>query len=141
MVPSVYRCAPEATVGECAQLMRDQELGFVPVLDHHGSVVGVVTDRDLTVRVLAEHLPPSTKVACVMTPGPFLTCQPEESVRSLEERMGKTKRSRALVQDRSGTLLGIISLSDIARAEPSEQRTGQLLRAVTARESTEAARR
>ncbi len=127
----VFKCDEHTTVEDCARLMRDEALGFLPVLDARWAVVGVVTDRDLTLRVLAEALPPSTPVREVMTRGPFLTCLAEEELRELEARMAESKRSRALVNEPDGTLLGLISLSDIAQREPSVTRTGRLLRELT----------
>lgn len=135
MRPMVLRCAPDTTATRCAQLMRDEQLGFVPVVDAKGQVIGVVTDRDLAVRVLAEQLPGSTPVMAFMTPEPFVTCQPHEDLRELEQRLAEAKRSRALVQDRAGQLLGVISLSDIAQAEPSAQRTARVLQEITRREA------
>ncbi len=127
----IFKCDEHTTVAQCAELMRDQALGFVPVLDSQHAVVGVVTDRDLTVRVLAESLPPSTPLSVVMTRGPFLTCLPDDELQELEARMAESKKARALVNEPDGSLLGIISLSDIAQREPSASRTGRLLRELT----------
>ena len=135
MLTLVFKCDLQTTVAECAQLMRDEQLGFVPVLDQAMTVVGVVTDRDLAVRVLAEQRDPSTPVSAVMSTGPFLFCRPNDDLHDLEERMAQTKKARALVKDADGSLLGVISLSDIAQRERSAARTGKLLKEVTRRES------
>ncbi|MBK7857847.1 MAG: CBS domain-containing protein [Archangiaceae bacterium] len=135
MSRKVRCCKVSSSAAECAQIMRDDQLGFVPVVDDKGVVVGVVTDRDLALRVVAERLPPETPVVALMTAGPLCTCGPEESVRVLEARMEQTRRSRALVVDGAGALLGVISLADLAQVEPSHERTAQLLRAVASRES------
>lgn len=135
MLTLVFKCDETSTVTECAQLMRDEQLGFVPVLDKGFHVVGVVTDRDLTVRVVAEQLDPSTPVSEVMSKGPFLSCLPEDDLHQLERQMAETRKARALVKASDGSLLGVISLSDIAQCERSAARTGKLLREVTRRES------
>jgi CBS domain-containing protein len=135
MLTLVFKCDPESTVSECAQLMRDEQLGFVPVLDKQMQVVGVVTDRDLAVRVLAEDKPGTTRVSEVMSMGPFLSCEPEDDLHELELRMAREKKTRALVKASDGSLLGVISLSDIAQNERSAARTGRLLKEVTRRES------
>lgn len=111
----VFKCDEHTTVSDCARLMRDEALGFLPVLDARLSVVGVVTDRDLAVRVLAEALPPETPVSAVMTRGPFLTCRADDELHELEQRMAESRKSRALVNEPDGTLLGIITLADIAQ--------------------------
>jgi CBS domain-containing protein len=135
MLTLVFKCDPGSTVVQCAQLMRDEQLGFVPVLDEKRVVVGVVTDRDLAVRVLAEGLPADTKVSEVMSEGPYLTCSPEDDLHELEQRMASEKKMRALVKAPDGSLLGVISLSDIAQSERSAARTGRLLKEVTRRQS------
>jgi len=133
MLTLIFKASLTSTVAECAQLMRDEELGFLPVLDERLHVVGVVTDRDLAIRVVAEQKPASTLVSEVMSRGPFLTCEPEDELEALEQHMAQEKKARALVKAPDGSLLGIISLSDIAQAERSEARTGRLLKEVTRR--------
>ena len=140
MLTLVYQCTGDTPVATCARMMREEAIGFLPVVDALGGVVGVVTDRDLVVRVLADQKSPTTPVGDVMSPGPFVTCRPDEPLRSLEQRMANAKKSRALVQDKNGALLGIISLSDIAQVEPSAIRTGTLMREVARRESALVAR-
>jgi CBS domain-containing protein len=135
MLTLVFKCNVKSSITECAQLMRDEHLGFVPVLDEDLEVVGVVTDRDIAIRVVAEQRDPNTAVSAIMSPAPFLTCAPEDDLHELEERMAKSKKGRALVRARDGALLGIISLSDIAQRERSAARTGKLLKEVTRRES------
>lgn len=130
----VFKCDEQTTVAHCARLMREEELGFLPVLDAAHRVVGVLTDRDLAMRVLAEELPLSTPACDVMTRGPFLTCLPDDDLHELEQRMAESKKSRALVHEPDGSLMGVITLSDIAQREPSATRTGRLLREMTRRQ-------
>jgi CBS domain-containing protein len=134
MLTLVYNCREETTALECAQRMRDERVGFMPVLNGEGAVVGVVTDRDLVLRVIAADKPLTTPLRQVMSPGPFLTCAPEDDLRDLEAKMARTKKARALVRDNE-KLVGVISLSDIAQFERSLRRTGKLMREVTHRES------
>ncbi len=135
MLSYVVKCRASDPVGAVARLMRDEKLGFVPVVDELDHPLGVITDRDLVVRALADELPPSTPVAMVMTETPLLTCYPDEDLREAEERMAEQKRSRALVIDRAGRCIGIISLSDIAQFEDPGD-AGRLVREVTRRESS-----
>ncbi len=121
------------TAAECAKLMRDHNVGFVPVVNGDGRVVGVVTDRDLALRVLSEKKAYSTSVSVVMTPDVRI-CHPEDNLKVAEEKMAKTKKSRLVVVDEGGRCVGVISLSDIAQAD-SRARAGQVLYAVTQREA------
>ena len=135
MLTLIFKCDENSTVAECAQLMRDEQLGFVPILDGNQTVIGVVTDRDIAVRVVAEGRGFATPVKAIMSTGPFLACLPDDDLHELEQRMAQTKKGRALVKASDGSLLGVISLSDIAQRERSAARTGKLLKEVTRRES------
>jgi CBS domain-containing protein len=140
MLTLVFKCRPDTPASACAQMMRDDRIGFVPVVDDSGAVVGVVTDRDLTLRVLAGRRHPSTPVSRIMSPGPFVSCAPDDDLAQLERRLAIARKSRAVVLGADGKLVGIVSLSDIAQAEPSAARVGQLMREVTHRESAMIAR-
>ena len=133
MKPEVARCLETLSVQACAQMMRDNNIGFVPVLDADKQVVGVVTDRDLALRVLAENLPPETPVGHVMTRDVRI-CHPEDELRAAEWKMSAVRKSRLVVADDRGRCVGVISLSDIAQAD-NRNRAGSVLRAVTRREA------
>jgi CBS domain-containing protein len=126
-------CAELLSVRACAEIMRDERLGFMPVLDAAQEVVGVVTDRDLTVRVLAQGLPPTALVGEVMTRD-VRVCHPGDGLQVAERKMASTMKSRLVVVDADGRCVGVLSLTDIAQAD-SRSRAGSLLRAVTRRES------
>ena len=110
----VRTCTVQENIEAVARAMRDANVGFLPVCDEHNAVVGVVTDRDLAVRVLAEHLDPkTTRIGDVMTHG-MVRCHPKDEVARAERLMAEHRKSRILVMDASDTLLGVISLADIA---------------------------
>ena len=121
-------------VKAAARKMRDNGVGFLPVLDEARVVAGVVTDRDLVVRLVAEGMPTSTSVNDVMTRD-VVTVREEEDVRVAEERMAQLQKSRILVIDDRGRLTGVISLSDIAVHEPSADAAVRTLREVAEREA------
>lgn len=139
MLSHVYTCTEEQTIATCSRLMRDEKIGFVPVLGANGKVAGVVTDRDLVVRAIANDLPLTTPLRDVMTRGPLVAAQPDEELDELEVRLAKGRTSRGLVLDRAGNCVGVVSLSDIALSE-SMTRTGGLMRAVARRESVQIVR-
>lgn len=116
-----------------ARKMRDSNVGFLPVCDPDGRVVGTVTDRDLAIRLVAENMPGSTSVGDVMS-REIVFCRPGDDVREAERRMARQHKSRMLVLDEAGKLLGVFSLSDIAQFEPAD-RTARTLKEVTDREA------
>jgi CBS domain-containing protein len=112
----VYNCDEDAPVAECARLMRDRNVGFIPVLDDERQVAGVVTDRDLVVRVLAAGRTAQTPVSEVMTHD-VRVCRPDDDLRLAEQKMAEARKSRLVVVDDRGRCVGVISLSDVAQAD------------------------
>lgn len=130
----IHVCRQDDTAAHCAQTMREHGVGFVPVVDEDARLVGVVTDRDLALRVLADSGPPTTPVREVMT-RPIVSCAPDEDLRTAEQRMVNARVSRIVVMTAFERCEGVISLSDIARAE-GDERAGRMLREVAAREAS-----
>lgn len=127
-------CHEDDTVEKVARTMRSADIGFLPVVDGYNRVVGIVTDRDLVLRVLADRLPPKTPVGNVMSTDPIVSVLPDDDLSVAESRMARLKKSRLVVTDTYGHCLGVISLSDIGQAEDAV-RAGRLLNAVTNREA------
>jgi CBS domain-containing protein len=114
--------------------MRDRNVGFVPVCDDKGAVIGTITDRDLTVRALAgKKDPESTKASDVMSTG-VVTCKAEETLADVEQLMSKHKVSRIVVIDDHSAPIGVISLSDVATVETGGK-SSAVLRSVSQREA------
>lgn len=110
----VYTATVDMTVQDAARLMSENQIGFLPVCDADRHPLGVVTDRDLALRVCADNLPAnSTFVSAIMTHAP-LCCRDDSSLESAEALMLERKRRRILLLDESGKLTGLITLADIA---------------------------
>jgi CBS domain-containing protein len=139
MNKEVVVCAEGDTVADCARLMRDHCVGFVPVVDGGGQVSGVVTDRDLALRVVAASLAMETPVRTIMTRDVRI-CRPWDSLRSAERKMAAVRKSRLVVADEDGGCAGVISLSDIAQAD-TRALAGHVLYEITQREARPAPRR
>jgi CBS domain-containing protein len=133
MKRDVQCVSPGDTVQNAAIRMRDENIGFLPVCDPNRQVLGTVTDRDLALRVLAEGLPATTRLAEVMT-DEVIACRPEDDLRRAEELMARHRKSRIMCVSESGALAGVISLSDIARGE-KPARAAQTMRDVSEREA------
>jgi CBS domain-containing protein len=112
MTAQVSVARPSSTVAEVAKLMADVESGAIPVVDD-GRVVGLVTDRDIVIRVIAERKGLDTAVSEVMTTG-VETCRQDDNVADAAARMGARQIRRLVVLDGDGGLAGILSLGDIA---------------------------
>jgi CBS domain-containing protein len=128
----VFFADPNETVQSVARRMREDNVGLVPVCEHDGRVLGVVTDRDLALRVCAEDIRPSTTfVTEVMSRG-VISCRSEDPVSRAEALMREHRITRVVVTDSVGQLCGILSLSDLVFYEPPA-RMGKMLRAVAER--------
>lgn len=115
MTQHPHTCAVGTTVQQAAQIMRDQGLGDVLVVDGDGSLVGVLTDRDIAVRAVADHTDAgSVAVGEVCSRDP-VTITPDRPSEEAVELMRTHAVRRLPVVDR-GRLLGIVSLGDLAEA-------------------------
>jgi CBS domain-containing protein len=112
MTAQVATATLRSSVADIARMMASVESGAVPVTDE-GKVVGLVTDRDLVLRVMAEGLPFDTPVSEVMTRD-VETCGEDETVADAAARMGSRQIRRLVVVGERGDLTGILSLGDIA---------------------------
>ena len=125
--------ADDDTALTAARIMRDENIGFLPVCDRSGRVVGTVTDRDLTLRILAENFPAETRMADVMT-RQVVACSPSDEIQKAEQLMGNHHKSRVVCTDADGHLLGVVSISDIAQHDDG-WRVARTVRKVTTRET------
>lgn len=117
MKTNIEHLSPSDTVQTAAQKMRDREIGFLPVCDEQGHVLGVLTDRDITIRMVAEDERASNvKVDSIMSKE-LVACQKEHSLRDAQKLMIENQKSRICCIDDDGKLVGVISLSDIAQHE------------------------
>ncbi len=112
MTAQVITATPRATVAEVARTMAQIESGAMPISDD-GKVVGLITDRDIVIRVVAEGIPLDTPVSQVMT-DEVETCREDDSVADAAAKMGARQIRRLVVLNESGRLAGILSLGDVA---------------------------
>ena len=116
-------CSPNDSLQVVAQAMRDNDCGAVPVLEN-GRVIGIVTDRDLAVRALAEGMRPDARVGDVITSDPCC-CDVDDDLRDVEQIMSENQVRRVPVLDAAGSCVGIISQADLARAASDGQRVSE----------------
>jgi CBS domain-containing protein len=109
--------SPDAMICEAARLMKQHDIGMLPVCDGE-RLVGSVTDRDLTIRGVADGCDPlNTRVAEVMTPGIFW-CYDDQEIEEVAQLMEEKQIRRLPIINRKKRLVGIVSLGDLAlRAE------------------------
>jgi CBS domain-containing protein len=132
MKHNVKSVKEQDTVQAAARMMRDSQVGFLPICGAEGKVVGTITDRDIVTRCAADGGGLSTSVAKLMT-REVVSCKPKDDLRRAEQLMQAHKKSRIVCVDDVGRPVGIISLSDVAQHEDASQ-VSLLLRSITHRE-------
>ncbi len=125
----------ESPLRDAAQIMKDENVGIVPVVDEGMRLVGVLTDRDLVVRAFVDEKDPgSLRVSQVMTDD-VEAVTPEERIHELIELMGRKQIRRVPVVDREDRLLGIIAMADIANRAEQDEELQEALERISARRS------
>lgn len=133
VMKSAKCCRTDDTARDCARLMKEENIGFVPICNDDGEPVGTITDRDLALRVLADGRSPDALAETFMT-REVVSCTIGDDLRDAEQLMQERRKSRVMVCDEDGRLQGVISLSDIAETEDVET-AGRTLREVASREA------
>ena len=132
MTPNPACCTMETTLQEVARMMVTCDCGEIPVVERQDlrRPVGVVTDRDIVCRAVAEGQNPVVSVATVMS-SPAVTITEHDDIDEVIRLMETHKIRRVPVVDSTGMICGIVSLADIARLD-SRKETGELVREVSA---------
>jgi CBS domain-containing protein len=122
MTPNPGCVTEHDSVQVAARLMRELHCGCLPVVEdqRHKHIRGIVTDRDIAVRVIAPGKPMDTPVGEVMSAG-VSCCRPDMRVEEVEEIMAQRRVRRVPVVDDRGDCIGIIALADLARAAGASQ--------------------
>jgi CBS domain-containing protein len=122
--------APTATVQEAAARMRSLDVGSLPVCDND-RLVGVITDRDIAVRSVAEgHDPTRDHVRETMSPG-IIYCFDDQDAKEAADLMGEKQVRRLPVLDRNKQLVGIVSLGDLAVEARDDRMSGDALKHIS----------
>jgi CBS domain-containing protein len=113
MTREVGSCGLDTNLAAAARIMWDKDCGSVPVLDHEGRAIGIITDRDICMALTTRnHLASELTVGDVVG-GPVKSCAPEDNVGAALKKMQNEQLRRLPVIDGEGKLVGILSLNDV----------------------------
>lgn len=129
MTAEVKTASGSMPIKDVAAMMRDGDMGCIPVVDG-GKLVGVVTDRDIVVRAIADGHGPETPVGEAMTTEIFAV-RPDDFVFEAIRLMGEKQVRRIPVVDVAGSLAGIISMADIALETEDERDIAETLEEIS----------
>jgi CBS domain-containing protein len=129
------RCVtPRTSVQEAARLMKAEDVGSLPVLRDDGSrkLVGVITDRDITIRVVAEgRNAERTLVEEVMSKSGLATARTSDSVEDVMKVMGKEQVRRIPIVNESDEVVGVVSQADVVRKGDSDARAERTIEKIS----------
>jgi CBS domain-containing protein len=118
-----------ASVVEAARLMREEHIGSLPITDD-GELVGMITDRDITTRVVAEAADPQKTSVEDIYSRELITVEPDKDLEEALQLMARFQVRRLPVVE-NGRLVGIVAQADVALSE-DEKKTGELVEAISA---------
>lgn len=126
MTRNVITVSPQQSVQEAADMMSQYNIGFVPVVQN-GQSIGIITDRDITLRVTAKgHSPQATKIESVMSRD-VVTATPHMEIHEAANLMAQKQIRRLPVVDNNNRLCGVVALGDLAVKETYQGEAGEAL--------------
>jgi CBS domain-containing protein len=128
MTTDVRACEPNAVVTDAARLMAKEDVGPIPVVED-GRIVGLVTDRDIVVRVIAEGKDPKATTVGEIASKDLVTVSPEEDLDQALQMMAERQVRRLPVVD-GHRLVGIVAQADIARTG-KDKKTGEVVEEIS----------
>ena len=123
-------CKPDWTLRKAAQAMKDTNCGEIPVVDARQVLIGVITDRDIACRAVAEGCDPNSTCVEEVMSTPVVSCAPETSIEDCCRAMEENQIRRVPVVDDAGVCCGIVAQADVARFAP-ERKTAEVVRDVS----------
>jgi CBS domain-containing protein len=128
MTQHVSVVAPDTQIPEIARKMRDEDIGSMPVVENE-RLVGMVTDRDIVIRTVAEGQDIRTATARETMSPRILYCFDDQTVEDVLENMGEQQIRRLPVVDRDKRLVGVVSLGDLSKA--AKRKAGDALKEIS----------
>lgn len=126
-------CLPTDTVVKAAQLMKSENIGSIPVIENEQTrkLVGIVTDRDLALKVVAQGKDAkSTQVESVMT-DTLVTCQAEDEIQKALDAMSEHQLRRIPIVNTENKILGIIAQADVATRVNKPEKTAEMVKDIS----------
>jgi CBS domain-containing protein len=131
MTREVEVVSPETTLRDAAERMHSLDVGVLPVCDKD-RLVGVITDRDITVRATADGLDPfATQVGEIMSKDDLITCSEDEEIEAVAQKMRDKQVRRLPVLNQERRLVGIIALGDVAVDQGDRRESAEALTAIS----------
>ena len=133
MTKDPFCCLPTDSVQKVAEMMKSQDIGSMPVIDagHTKKLIGIVTDRDLALKIIGGELDAkTTKVDAVMSHN-LVTCHANDDLQKALDAMAKHQLRRIPVVDDDNKILGIIAQADVATRVNQPDKTAEMVKEIS----------
>ena len=133
MTKDLVVCTPENTISEVAQLMKTEDIGPVLIVDNEQSktLVGIVTDRDIVLKVIADGRDPKTTRVGEFMSKKLVTCHADDDVETAMKSMAQFQLRRIPVVGENMQLIGIISQADVATRVDAPEETAEVVKEIS----------
>lgn len=115
MTPNPSTVQPNTSIAEAAQVMKSEDAGVVPVVEGE-QLIGMLTDRDIVIRIVAEGKDPSSTTVGDIASRQLVTIDPQQDIGEAVRLMGQHQVRRLPVVEEDGRLVGVIAQADVAQA-------------------------
>ncbi len=129
MSSPVEEIQSDATIAQAARMMKLSDIGVLPVIKD-GDVVGVLTDRDIVIRVISEGLDPQQTYVSEVMSSDIVCCSDDSSVQDAADLMENNQVHRLLVLSDTNETAGIVSIADIVRRISDDRLIHELLKSI-----------
>ena len=129
MTPNPSTIEPERSVVDAARIMKQEDAGVVPVTEN-GRLTGMVTDRDIAIRVVAEGKDPKSTPVREVASKDLVTIDPQQDLDEALRLMAKHQVRRLPVVEEDGRLVGVVAQADVAR-HGDDAKTGQVVQEIS----------
>ena len=133
MTRAVVTSTREATIMEVAQLMKEEDIGPVLIVDNeqNNTLVGIVTDRDIVLKVIAEGRDPKTMQVGDVMSKKLVTCRADDDVDVAMQSMAQFQLRRIPVVEDTMRLVGIIAQADVATRADAPEKTAEVVKEIS----------
>jgi CBS domain-containing protein len=133
MTRNPVSCVPDDSVVRVAQLMKAEDIGPVPIVENRQTrkLIGMVTDRDLAMKMVAESRDPNTTRVEEVMSRQIVTCHADDDIQKALDAMAENQLRRIPVVDGDGAIIGIISQADVATRVNQPEKTATVVRRIS----------
>jgi CBS domain-containing protein len=130
MTSNPRSCETSSTIADAAKLLKSEDVGSLPITES-GRLVGMLTDRDIAIRVVAEGKDPQSTTVGEVASKDVVTLDPQQNLDEALRLMAQHQVRRLPVVEEDGRLVGIVAQADVATEGGHDEKTGQVVEEIS----------